>query len=114
MDDSTKSMRPISISEAFHLLLPLKTRNTNIRSESYQIYKKTLDYTETFCRIHDKSIIVDFQTTLSNLGFNQEEIASMISLLPQTVDEAKMCIPSITRLPNGSINEAVQKIVKTI
>lgn len=101
---------PISVSEAYHLLVPLKSRYKNARTESYQIFKKTLEYTDTFCRIRDKTIAADLKSYLMDLGFNGEETSAFGSLLPQNADEAKLCIPSIVRLEDDVINKVIKKI----
>lgn len=103
--------RPITISEANQLLLPLKSRYTNTRSDSYQIYLKTLEYTNTFGRIKDKSAVLDLNLALTNLGFTPVEIASLGSILPDNADEAKILVPSIVRLSDSIIEEAIEKIL---
>lgn len=102
--------QPITVSEAYHLLAPIKGRYKNTRSESFQIYKKTLEYTEMFCKIQDKSAISDLKLCLEELGFTKEEISILGSLLPQTADEAKIYMPSISRLNDTSIYKAIEKI----
>ncbi len=106
--------RPITVSEAYHLLLPLKSRYKNIRAESYQIFIKTLEYTETFGRIKDKSAVLDLNVALVELGFSNAEIASLGTILPQNSDEAKILIPSIVRLDNSIIEQAIEKIQSII
>lgn len=100
---------PISVSEAYHLLAPLKARYKNTRAESYRIYTKTLEYAEAFCKIEDKSALADFKFFLSELGLSQEETASTITLLPQSVSEAKVCIPSLSRLEDGLVSKIIEK-----
>lgn len=113
-ENSGEHARPITTSEAFYLLAPLKSRYRNTRAESYQIYKKTLDYVEAFCRIQDKSVMGDLRSILADLEFTGEEIAAFGSLLPQSADEAKICIPSITRLDDESIDKVIDKILQII
>lgn len=113
MGDSERS-QPIATSEAFYLLAPLKSRYKNTRAESYQIYKKTLDYAEMFCRIQDKSVMSDLRSTLEELGFTGEEIMALGSLLPQSTDEARICVPSIMRLDEEAIEKAIDKISQTV
>lgn len=110
IENADDSSQPISVSEAYHLLVPLKSRHKNARTESFQIYKKTLEYAEAFCRIQDKSIVADLKATLADLGFSEEEAAALGSLLPQSADEAKLCVPSIVHLDDGTIDKAVKKI----
>lgn len=113
-ESSSEHAQPITTSEAFYLLAPLKSRYRNTRTESYHIYKKTLDYAEAFCRIQDKSAMSDLRSALTDLGFTGEEIAAFGSLFPQNADEAKICIPSITRLDDESIDKAIDKVLQII
>lgn len=108
--ENEKSCHPITISEAFYLLHPLKSRYKNTRSYSYKIFKETLDYTEKFCKIKDKSLADDIRSYLTDLGFDEEEVAALGSLFPQSSDEAKICIPTIVRLGDGVIDTAIEKL----
>jgi hypothetical protein len=105
-----EEVRPVSVSEAYHLLAPLKPRFKNPRSTAYQIFAKTLEYVEMCNRIQDISAIEDLKTTLNILGFTPEESSAMGSLLPQNSDEAKICIPSLNRLEDNVILQAIEKI----
>lgn len=109
MEDGQDSM-PISVSEAYHLLAPLKARYKNTRSVPYQIYMKTLEYTEMFCKIEDKSALMDLKSFLTELGLTQEEVAVLGTLLPQSVSEAKIYIPALSRLDEREIGRIIEKI----
>lgn len=111
MESSRETIsHPVSVSEAFFLLEQQKNRYKNIRSESYQLFKKTLDYTESFGRIKDKSVVEDLRTFLADFGFSEDEIAVVGSLLPQSVEDAKIYVPSIARLGDENILSVIQKI----
>lgn len=101
---------PISVSEAYQLLEPLKSRYKNIRSESYQIYSKTFEYTEKFRKIREKSVLEDLKFSLSTLGLKAQEIAAICTLLPQSVNEAKICIPGVSELDDEVISQIIEKI----
>lgn len=107
-------MLPVSVSEVFHLLYPIKGRFKNPRSVSYQVFNKTLTYVESCNRIQDKTAIEDLKYTLSLLGFTSEEIASLSTLLPQSIDEAKIYISSLGRLDDNVIIQGIEKIQSII
>ena len=107
-------MIPISISEVFHLLYPIKGRFKNPRSLSYQMFNKTLTYVESCNRIQDKTAIEDLKFTLSILGFTSDEIALLGNLLPQSIDEAKIYISSLNRLDDNVIIQGIEKIQSII
>lgn len=108
--ESEKPCHPVTVSEAFHLLHPLKHRYRNTRSYAYKIYKETLDYAERFCKMKDKSLADDIRSCLADLGFSEDEIAALGSLFPQSSDEAKICVPTITRLGDSTIDSAIEKL----
>lgn len=101
---------PIMVSEAYYLMNSIKSRYKNTRSTSYKTFKETFDYCEKFCKIKDKSFADDLRTTLSEYGFNEEEISALGSILPLSRDDAKICVPSISRLPDNVIDMAIDKI----
>lgn len=101
---------PVTISEAFHLLEPLRGRFKNTRSTSFKIYKETLQYAEKFGKIKDKALLADLKESLVGLGFTEEEAASLGSLFPQSTGDAKLCVPSISRLPDSTIDLAIEKM----
>lgn len=68
-NDKETICHPITTSEAYFLLEPNSGRFKNVRSESYQIFRKTLEYTETFGRIKDKTVADDLRTTLTGCGY---------------------------------------------
>ncbi|KAI5169459.1 DNA-directed RNA polymerase II subunit RPB4 [Pancytospora epiphaga] len=107
--DGEKASQPVTVSEALHLLLPLKDRFRNTRLPSYKIFKDTLDYTERFSKVKDKAQIEELRQRMDALGFTSEEIAILGSLLPQSVDEAKLCLPSIAHLDHKIIEIAVER-----
>lgn len=112
MADNTKKefCMPITVSEAFRLLEPLSENYKDARSNSSKIFKETLEYTRTFLRISDKGLADDFRQSLAENGFTNEEIAVLGSILPQSADEAKICIPSISRLDDSIIEQIIEKI----
>ncbi|KAI4290749.1 DNA-directed RNA polymerase II subunit RPB4 [Pancytospora philotis] len=109
-----KASHPITTSEAYHLLHPLKSRYKNTRSPAYKIYKETLDYVEALCKIKEKSIVDDLRLTLFNMGLSEDEVVSFGTLFPQTLDEAKILVPSIVRLDDATIDLAISKVQRSV
>lgn len=107
--ESEKASQPVTTSEAYHLLFPLKGRFKNTRIASYKIFKDTLDYTERFSKIKDKGHADELRQRLTALGLTPDEIAVLGSLFPQSADEAKICSPSISRLDDKTIDAAIEK-----
>ncbi|KAL6122318.1 hypothetical protein NUSPORA_00682 [Nucleospora cyclopteri] len=109
MGKKEQNTKPISTSEAFHLLKTVEDRYKNPRSEAHAVYKKTLEYTETFCKLNDQSSCDLLKAYFTELGFKEEEVAGFCSLAPDTINEAKILIPSIIRLPDSIIDSAIKK-----
>ena len=101
---------PITTSEAFFLLDPLTSRFKNTRSAAYKVFKETHGYAGTFARVRDPGLMEDLRHSLAELGFTEQEIAVLGTLLPQTSGDAKIYIPSITRLPDSVIESGVEKL----
>lgn len=114
VNQTEDEMQPVSVSEVFHLIYPIKSRFKNPRSLSYQVFNKTLSYVESCHRIQDKTAIEDLKYTLSILGFTSEEVAALGTLLPQSSDEAKIYISSLNRLEDNVINQGIEKIQSII
>jgi len=105
---------PISVSEAYHLLAPLKARYKNTRSQSYQVYMKTLDYLEKFCKVEDKSGLMDLKSFLGELGLTEDEGATLTTLLPQSAGEMKAYVPGLSRFDDGVMNRIIEKIQSVV
>lgn len=105
---------PISVSEAYNLLAPLKARYKNTRSTSYQIYMKTLEYTEAFCKIDDKSALMDLKSFFTDAGVTETEGAALASLAPQSVSEAKTYVPTLSRMEEWELSRVIEKIQSII
>lgn len=101
---------PISVSEAYHLLAPLKARYKNTRSTSYQIYMKTVEYAEKFCKIEDKSALMDLKLFFTELGLSDAESAVLTTLLPQSSGEVKAYVPELARLDSSEMSRITEKI----
>ncbi len=101
---------PIMTSEAFFILDSIKSRYKNTKSQSYKVFKETFDYCEKFCKIKDKSLIDDLRVTIAELGFNEAEIAAFGTILPISRDDAKIYIPSISRMQDSVIDSVIEKI----
>ncbi|KAI5152154.1 DNA-directed RNA polymerase II subunit RPB4 [Enteropsectra breve] len=115
MNDTAKdTARPISISQAYFLLNSIRERPRNPRTEATKIYNTTLEYCERFMKFEDMSAYEDVRKYQEILGFNEEEIAILGSLIPQTVDEAKICVPSVSRFQDDVIESVIEKLQKIV
>ncbi len=106
----TQEPQPISVSEAHHLLEPLRSKYKNTRSESYQVYYKTLEYTKMLCRIDDKSLLEDLKFSLAEFGLNDKEISIILTLLPKSASDAKMYVPTLSRFDGDIMKKIIEKI----
>lgn len=102
---------PVMLAEARYLLEGHKERfKTDFRSNTSKAFRSTLAYLEEFCRMKDRSVVDDLRSTLSSLGFSEVEIAMFGSLFPQSVEEAKLLIPSLMQKEDQVISQAIEKI----
>ena len=114
-DEDLRNSHPIMLAEARYLLEGHKERfKADFRSNTSKTFRSTFTYLEDFCRIKDKSVVDDLRTTLSAADFSEMEIALFGSLFPQSVEEAKLLIPSLTLKDDQSISQAIEKIQRII
>lgn len=115
LQEELKDSHPIMLSEAKYLLEAHKERfKADFRSNASKLFRTTFTYLDEFCRIKDRSIVEDLRNTLSGLGFDELEIALLGTLFPQSVDEAKVLIPSLKEKNEDKITQAVEKIQQVI
>jgi DNA-directed RNA polymerase II subunit RPB4 len=103
------------LSEARYLLEAHKDRfKADFRSNASKIFRSTVLYLDNFCRIKDRSVIEDLRSTLNGLSFDNVEIALFGSLFPQSIEEARLLIPSLLSKENAQLAQAVEKIQQLI
>lgn len=114
-DEDPRDVHPVTLGEARYLLEEHKERfRADFRSNASKIFKSTLAYLEDFSRMKDRSVIDDLRTTLSTADFSEAEIAAFGSLFPQSVEEAKLLIPSLISKDDQAVSQAVEKIQQVI
>ncbi|WUR02768.1 DNA-directed RNA polymerase II 16 kDa polypeptide [Vairimorpha necatrix] len=114
-EQDLRDAHPVTLAEVKYLLEDVKERSSlDNRSSSYKILKQTLNYVEKFCKIEEKSMAEDLRSSLFNCGCNEVEIALLGSIFPQSVDEAKMLIPSLKNKDNAVLSKIVDLVIKYI
>lgn len=112
-EQDLKDSHPVTLAEVRYLLETVKDRSSvDNRSASYKILKQTLNYVEKFCKIEEKSLADDLRSSLFNCGCNEVEIALLGSLFPQSIDEAKMLIPSLSDEDNTLLTKVIDLLMK--
>ena len=109
-NEESQLCHAVTPSEAYYLLEPQKSRHKTVRTEAYNIFRKCYEYTEIFGKIKDKSVIEDLRIYLKDCGFKENEIVVFGTLFPQSIEEAKIYIPSLNRLEDEVIEKGIQKI----
>jgi DNA-directed RNA polymerase II subunit RPB4 len=109
--EESQTSHPIMLAEAMYLLEAHKDRfKADFRSGASKIFRSTVSYLNNLCRVKDRSVIEDLRSTLASLGLDNIEIALFGSLFPQSVEEAKLLIPSLASRDNLQLSQAVEKI----
>jgi len=74
-------------------------RNTKaliyIQPMHFQVFMKTLNYTQRFSRFKNRETIASVRTLLIQKRLHKFELASLANLCPETAEEAKALIPSL-------------------
>ncbi|KAK1444609.1 hypothetical protein BgAZ_105150 [Babesia gibsoni] len=109
VDEEFKNAKCLNLCE-LHLILGDQLRLQHKRNEAAkQLIKTSHDYASRFAILKFRSAIVDIRTTIERDGSLHEfEMASLVNLLPKSVDEAKSLIPSLSRIPDERIEEILE------
>lgn len=105
-----EELYPLMTCEAFYVLDDRRSKLINNRmSKQYiKLFDSALNYAETCSRVTSRSRAETLRNVLSKFELSNAEISSIGSLFPQSVDEAKMLIPSLSRFGD----EALSTIIK--
>ncbi|EPR78826.1 DNA-directed RNA polymerase II subunit D [Spraguea lophii 42_110] len=105
------SLQPLMISEVLYYLNGERERIGHSKNQSHaEAFKKTVDYIEQFGKLKGKTLISDLKKTLKSYNLTDVEIAKIGSLLPQTVEELRVLIPSVNRLDEDILVRIVARL----
>jgi len=65
-------------------------------AELSQVFIKTLNYVKTFSRYKNKTAVKEVRSLLTKKNLEEFEISSLANLCPDTAEEAKSLIPSLS------------------
>ncbi|KAK2196618.1 bifunctional RNA polymerase subunit Rpb4-RPC9/HRDC-like superfamily/DNA-directed RNA polymerase II subunit Rpb4-like/Rpb4-RPC9 superfamily/RNA polymerase Rpb4-RPC9 [Babesia duncani] len=108
-DEDFKNSKCLNLCE-LHLILGDQLRLQQKRSDAAkQLIKTSHEYASRFAILKYRNAIVDIRTTIERDGTLHEfEMASLVNLLPKSVEEAKSLIPSLSRISDDRINEILE------
>ncbi|CDR96906.1 RNA polymerase Rpb4 family protein, putative [Babesia bigemina] len=107
VDEEFKNAKCLNLCE-LHLILGDQLRLQHKRNEAAkQLIKTSHDYASRFAILKFRSAIVDIRTWRDG-SLHEFEMASLVNLLPKSVDEAKSLIPSLSRIPDERIDEILE------
>lgn len=72
---------------------------------------KTKKYVSLFSSITKQEFVQDLRKTLSAFGLHGFEVAQLINLMPESVEEAKCIIPSLYKKDDVIIQQAIDEVV---
>ncbi|AFZ79246.1 DNA-directed RNA polymerase II 16 kDa subunit, putative [Theileria equi strain WA] len=109
LDPEFKNSKCLNLCE-LHLILGDQLRlHQNRNDNALQLIKASHEYASRFAILKYRNAIVDVRTTIERDGCLHEfEMASIVNLLPKSVDEAKSLIPSLCRIPDDRINSILE------
>jgi len=91
---------------AYLLDRELKKRSEGSGSEPSEIFLKTLKYTQRFSRFNELENFKEVRNLLKRKNLFSYELASIANLFPQTAEEARTLIPSLSvNLEDAEIQE---------
>ncbi|UKJ90339.1 RNA polymerase subunit RPB4-like protein [Theileria orientalis] len=109
LDPEFKNSKCLNLCE-LHLILGDQLRLHHNRNDTaIQFIKTSHEYASRFAILKCRNAIVDIRTTIERDGLLHEfEMASLVNLLPKSVEEAKSLIPSLSRISDDKINSILE------
>ncbi|ELQ76228.1 RNA polymerase II, fourth largest subunit [Trachipleistophora hominis] len=101
---------PLTISEAFHHLASQRPRIIKKDVKFRTIFENTYNYCQQHTRVSSTSLMENLRTSLIELGLNEDEVAIVASLFPQSVDEVRLLVDSLGRLDEQTLIKVINKI----
>lgn len=102
---------PITISEALHYLEESRLRIVGRKGGSKNnFFDSILDYCQNNSKGNSLHSIQNLTESLKNLGLNDLEIVQVCNLIPQSIDEIKILVPSLERLDENILEKVLDKI----
>jgi len=80
------------------------------QTEVSNMYAKTLTYADRFSRYKNRSTVKEIRNLLEQRGLRPYEIASLANLCPESVEEAKYLIPSLSQYSNEDIQNVIDDL----
>eukprot|EP01116_Phalansterium_solitarium_P013620 TRINITY_DN3101_c0_g1_i1.p2 TRINITY_DN3101_c0_g1~~TRINITY_DN3101_c0_g1_i1.p2 ORF type:complete len:135 (+),score=19.48 TRINITY_DN3101_c0_g1_i1:56-460(+) len=77
-----------------------------------QVFLKTLNYVKQFNRYKSKTVAKEVRSLLGRKSLAEFEIASLANLCPETTEEAKALIPTLSKLSDDEL-EGILNDLKT-
>jgi len=96
------------VSEVAILLDHRKERERE--TEVSNMFTKTLAYADRFSRHKNRSTVKEIRNLLEQKGLKPYELASLANLCPESVEEAKFLIPSLTQYTADEIQNVLDDI----
>ena len=106
---SNNNGKPISNTETFFILKNNKEKYKNKTIKSHEVFLDSLEYVENIKKIEDVNACENLKNFLIALGFLEEESIQFLNLLPLSVTEIKILIPTLSRLTDPILESAIVK-----
>lgn len=109
-ESNEEELYPLMTCEAYYILDDRRSKLLNNRAPKkyIKLFDSALNYAETCSRIASRSRAETLRNVLSKFELSNAEIASIGSLFPQSVDEAKMLIPSLNRFGDEKLSTIIK------
>lgn len=81
------------------------------RTRARRAIQLSYDYCRRFGKIQHRGAVVDIRSALEREGdLSEYEMCMLVNLMPKSVEEAKVLIPSLQRLKNEKVNKILDRL----
>lgn len=101
-----------SISQIRHVLELSRDRMLQEKGEAgiSLVFRKTLDYVNVFSKINNRQTVENIRSLFPDGEFDGFEATSLMNLACETSDEAKILIPSLSRIPDDHLQNILNEM----
>ncbi|CAG8541252.1 5753_t:CDS:2 [Paraglomus occultum] len=107
-EDFEDVVEVLFISEAYLIMDKTKSQQNNTNTD---VYRKTWEYVRKFGKFNNEDAVKDLRTTLVKHNLHKYELAQLVNLCPEELDEAKSLVPSLARrFEDDEIRQMLEEI----
>lgn len=103
--------RPVTLGEV-HFVLTGRLKETKYRQspQAAEVIQQSYDYSNMFAKFKGAAATRELRDRFQDTPLDQREKTALINLLPRSVEEAQSLVPSLSRLPEHTIQTILEEL----